>query len=161
VTSLHEEERALAPVPPPPRRGKGRGRFFVVIGLLAAGVSVLLYEGLLSSLNYFDTVDQVLAHRAQIGTESIRLEGVVVKGSVRRTNNGAAFALAGTDGREVQVINVGTPPQLFQTEIPVVVVGRFSTATSVLFLSNQIMVKHGSTYAPADAPRAAVPKPKR
>jgi cytochrome c-type biogenesis protein CcmE len=161
MTLRTAEERELTPVPPPHRRIQGRGRFFVVIALLAAGVSVLLYEGLLSSLNYFDTVDQVLAHRAQIGTESIRLEGVVVKGSVRGTDKGAAFALAGADGREVQVINVGTPPQLFQTNIPVVAVGRFSTATSTLFLSTQIMVKHGSSYAPANAPRAAVPKPKR
>jgi cytochrome c-type biogenesis protein CcmE len=161
MTSATTEQPSLAPVPPPRRRAGGRGRFAAVVVLLAAGVGVLLYEGLLSSLNYFDTVDQVLAHRAQIGTQSIRLEGVVVKGSVRATGSGASFALAGTDGREVQVINVGTPPQLFRTNVPVVAVGRFSTATSTLFLSSQIMVKHGSTYAPADAPRAAVPNAKR
>lgn len=144
----------LAPVAPARRSVRGRGRFFLVVGLLCAAVALLLYKGLLSSLDYYDTVDYALAHRGQLGTSSFRLEGTVVKGSVRPTATGAAFAIAGANGALVQVVNVGTPPQLFQTGIPVVVVGRFSTASSSLFLSSQIMVKHGATYTPVQPDRA-------
>lgn len=147
-------DTGLAPVAPASRTERGRGRFFLVVGLLCAAVALLLYKGLLSSLNYYDTVDYALAHRGQIGTSSFRLEGTVVTGSVRPTATGAAFAIAGSSGVQVHVVSVGTPPQLFQTGIPVVVVGRFSTATSSLFLSSQIMVKHGATYTPVKPDRA-------
>ena len=139
-----------APVPAPHRTARGRRRFALVVVLLAAAVSVLLYKGLLSSLNYFDTVNQALAHRAQLGTTSFRLEGIVVKNSVVATKTDAErFELSGAHGAEVRVVNTGVPPALFRTDIPVVVVGRFASATSDTFLSDQIMVKHGDSYAPA------------
>ncbi len=149
--STAPRDAALTPVAPRPRKVRGQARFFLVVGLLCAAVALLLYKGLLSSLDYYDTVDYALAHRAQIGTTSFRLEGTVVKGTVHSTANGTAFSIAGANGAEVPVVNVGTPPQLFQYGIPVVVVGRFATATSDNFLSNQIMVKHGSNYAPVQS----------
>jgi cytochrome c-type biogenesis protein CcmE len=118
----------------------------LVCGILAAAVGLLLYKGLLSSLDYFDTVDQALAHRAQIGTGTIRLEGLVDCGTVRATRSGAAFSISGTSGRRVHVVNVGSPPALFAAGVPVVVVGQFTSATSRTFDSTQIMVKHSATY---------------
>ena len=147
----------IAPVEPARRPSGGRGRFLVVCALLAAAVGVLLYKGLLSSLDYFDTVDQALAHRAAVGTSVIRLEGVVVPGTVRTTSVGADFSIAGADGRTVAVVNSGSPPQLFQPKIPVVVVGHFSTATSRVFISDQIMVKHSASYIAANPSRVRAP----
>jgi cytochrome c-type biogenesis protein CcmE len=46
----------------------------------------------------------------------------------------------------VDVVNTGSPPDLFQNGIPVVVVGHFSSDTSRRFLSNSILVKHSQTY---------------
>ena len=102
----------------------------------------LIVKGLTGSLNYFETVDQALAHRAMLGTQTFRLEGLVVPGSVHRTPDGVSFIAAGTHGR-VAVTNNGNPPQLFQPDIPVVVVGHFSGST---FLSNQIIVDHTAQY---------------
>jgi cytochrome c-type biogenesis protein CcmE len=147
----------LEPVAPSRRTASPKGRFFLVCALLAAAVAFVLYKGLLSSLNYFDTVDQALAHRAQIGTSSIRLEGLVVPGSVHTTSTGASFLISGGDGRTVDVVNVGSPPELFQANIPVVVVGSFTTATSDLFDSNQILVKHSATYIAAHPGRVKAP----
>ncbi len=147
----------VAPVPPPHRTRSGRRRFALVVTLLAAAVGLLLYKGLLSSLDYFDTVDQALAHRAQLGTTSFRLEGVVVRGTVHATPTGESFALAGADGSTIDVRNTGVPPQLFQAEIPVVVVGRFASRTSDVFLSDQIMVKHSATYIAAHPGRVRAP----
>jgi cytochrome c-type biogenesis protein CcmE len=131
----------------------------LVFVLLAAAVGLLLYKGLLSSLDYFDTVDQALDHRAQVGTSTIRLEGVVVCGTVAASPSGTGtwFSISGADGRQVQVRSTGAPPDLFQPGIPVVVVGRFATATSTVFDSSQIMVKHSASYAAAHPGRVRAP----
>lgn len=151
-------EVGAAPVAPPHRTSRGRRRFLLVVALLAAAVGLLLYKGLLSSLDYFDTVDQALAHRAQLGTTSFRLEGVVVGGTMHGTSNGGErFAIEGADGATIDVRNTGAPPQLFQAAIPVVVVGRFASATSDLFLSNQIEVRHSSSYIAAHPGRVRAP----
>jgi cytochrome c-type biogenesis protein CcmE len=127
------------------RRRRTKRRLLVVFALLAAALVFLLVEGLGSSLDYFDTVNQALAHRAQLGTSSFRLEGNVVPGSIRSTSTGADFRLC-QNANVVDVVNNGSPPTLFQNNIPVVVVGHFTSDTSQTFLSNTIMVKHSATY---------------
>jgi cytochrome c-type biogenesis protein CcmE len=102
----------------------------------------LLAKGLGSSLNYFETVDQAVASKAMLGTKTFRLEGLVVSGSVHRSRGGVDFVAAGTKHR-IDVVNTGNPPQLFQPDIPVVVVGHFAGAT---FESNQIIVDHSAQY---------------
>ncbi len=132
------------PVPPPRRRRTSR-RVLAVFALLVVAFVFLLVEGLGSSLNYFDTVDQAFAHRAALGTQTFRLEGTVVPGSIRATTKGADFAVA-QGANVVHVTNTGSPPQLFQANIPVVVVGHFTSATSADFVSDTIMVKHSANY---------------
>jgi cytochrome c-type biogenesis protein CcmE len=139
-----------------PRR---RLRLLVVFALLAGAVVYLLVEGLGSSLDYFDTVSQALAHKTRIGTTVFRLEGVVVPGSVRRTAEGADFEVSG-GGHRISVHNAGSPPGLFQSNIPVVVVGHFTSSGSDLFVSNQIMVKHSATYIAAHPTRVQGPNGK-
>ena len=133
-----------------------RFRLLVVFALLAAAVAYLLVEGLGSSLDYFDTVSQAIAHKSRIGTTVFRLEGVVVPHSVQRTAKGADFEVSG-GGHDIVVHNTGSPPQLFQTDIPVVVVGHFASPRSDLFVSNQIMVKHSATYIAAHPTRVRGP----
>ena len=140
-----------------PRRR--RLRLLLVFALLAGAIVYLLVEGLGSSLDYFDTVSQALAHKARIGTTVIRLEGVVVKGSVTRTKVGADFEVSEGD-QTITVHNSGSPPELFQPDIPVVVVGHFSSEASDLFVSSQIMVKHSATYIAAHPARVRGPNGK-
>ncbi len=154
VSTAPDESVGAAAARPRPRRH--RRRLLVVFALLAAAVVYLLVEGLGSSLDYFDTVSQALAHKTHIGTSVIRLEGVVVPGSVRRTALGADFEVSG-GGHKVVVHNTGSPPELFQPNIPVVVVGHFTTTGSDLFVSNQIMVKHSATYIAAHPTRVRGP----
>jgi len=124
--------------------------------VLVGALVFLLVEGLGSSLDYFDTVDQALAHRATLGTSTFRLEGVVVPGTIRRTAVGTDFTVS--EGIErVPVHNVGSPPELFQQNIPVVVVGHFAGVGSELFMSNQIMVKHSANYIAAHPARVKAP----
>jgi cytochrome c-type biogenesis protein CcmE len=125
--------------------------------VLALAVLALLSQGLLHSLNYFETVDEVLASRAQIATTTIRLEGVVKPHTVVRTSNGASFWLTGSGAHQVYVVEHGSPPQLFQASIPVVVVGHFTTKTSLTFDGTQIMVKHTSSYIAQHPTRVKAP----
>jgi cytochrome c-type biogenesis protein CcmE len=158
TTDTHREPAApTATVAPSRPAVRARGRFAIVCVLLAAAVGLLLYKGLLSSLDYFDTVDQALDHRAQLGVSGFRLEGLVDRGTIQPTSTGTWFSISGADGRRVEVHNTGSPPQLFQPAIPVVVVGHFASVTSDVFVSNQIMVKHSATYIAAHPGRVRAP----
>jgi len=140
-------------MPPPRRRHRLSWRVLGVFALLIAAFIFLLVEGLGSSLNYFDTVDQAVAHRVSLGTSTFRLEGVVVPGTVHRLRDGVSFVAAGSRHR-VSVVNHGNPPQLFQPDIPVVVVGHFSGAT---FVSNQLIVDHSAQYVQQHPARVKAP----
>jgi len=126
------------------RRRRNR-RLWVVFALLIAAFIFLLVEGLGSSLNYFDTVDQAYAHRATLGTTTFRLEGDVDPGSIHSTAVGTDFTIS-EGSHTVEVANTGSPPQLFQVNIPVVVVGHFTSPSSNQFDSNSILVKHSANY---------------
>ena len=50
--------------------------------------------------------------------------------------------------------NIGSPPQLFQANIPVIAVGHFA---GNLFASDQILVKHSSNYIAQHPTRVTAP----
>jgi cytochrome c-type biogenesis protein CcmE len=159
VTDTIDETAAdagIGPIVSRRRRPRQRLRLTIVFAILAAALVFVLAEGLGSSLNYFDTVDQALAHRATLGTSSFRLEGVVVPGTVKRTSVGADFSVSEGD-HQVPVQNSGSPPELFQPDIPVVVVGHFASGGSIVFMSDQIMVKHSANYIAAHPSRVRAP----
>ncbi|MEI8147494.1 MAG: cytochrome c maturation protein CcmE [Actinomycetes bacterium] len=134
----------LTPVTPSPT--KRSRRTWLILFLLVIVIGIMLSQGMLQSLNYFKTVGDVYKDRTSIGTRKVRLEGMVVKGTVERTSQGATFTIRGAKTEVVTVTAVGTPPQLFRAGIPVVVIGSFTTATSYSFRATQIMVKHSAQY---------------
>jgi len=138
-------EETNGPAVPGARRRRTSRRVLLVFAVLAGALVFLLVEGLGSSLNYFDTVDQAFAHRTTLGTSTFRLEGTVVPGSIRPTATGTDFAI-GQGVHVVQVTNTGSPPALFKPNIPVVVEGHFTSPTSTHFVSDSILVKHSATY---------------
>ncbi len=146
----------VSPLEPPPTR-RGRRRSLAVVALLVVAVGALLAQGLLSNLNYFETVKQAMSQRATLGTRDFRLEGVVAQGSIMRTASGAEFYLDGSRPREVFVRATGSPPQLFQPNIPVVVDGHFASRTSSVFLATQIIVKHTANYVAQHPKRVRAP----
>lgn len=146
----------LTPETPAPVR-TSRRRTVVVLVVLILAVGALLAQGMLSSLNYYKTVDEVYSNRSSVGTREVRLEGVVLKGSVTRTSTGAEFIITGRKKNEVSVRAVGEPPQLFRPNIPVVVVGAFTSATGFEFRATQIMVKHSAEYKAKHPDRVKAP----
>jgi cytochrome c-type biogenesis protein CcmE len=140
-----------SPLSPAARRQ--RRRLLVVGVVILAAFVFLLVKGLGSSLDYFETVDQAVQSKAMLGTKTFRLEGLVVPGTVHRSRGGVDFVAAGAKNR-VDVVNTGNPPQLFQPDIPVVVVGHFAGAT---FVSNQIIVDHSAQYVATYPNRVRAP----
>jgi cytochrome c-type biogenesis protein CcmE len=124
------------------RKRKGKLRFWIAGGVLLGAFAFLLVEGLSNSLNYFETVNQAVKMRATLGTTTFRLEGLVVPGTVHRTATGVNFTVE-SSGVSEAVVETGQPPQLFQPDIPVVLVGHFA---GPVFASNQILVDHTSQY---------------
>jgi len=147
----------LAPVAAPPTRRRANRRTIGVLVVLVLAVLALLSQGLLRSLNYFETVDQALNSRAKLGTQTFRIEGVVRPHSITRTAGGASFWITGSAGKEVFVSAHGSPPELFRADIPVVVVGHFTSSTSDTFYGTQIMVKHTASYIAAHPNRVKAP----
>jgi len=151
------ESAPAAPAQLPARTARRGGlRVWIPLGCIVAALGVLGILGVSSSLDFFDTVDQAVAHKAALGTSVFRLEGVVAPGTIHGTARGTTFDLKGSTVT-VHVVNTGTPPALFQPNIPVVVVGHFASSASFTFDSDQILVKHSSSYIAAHPGRVVAP----
>ena len=141
------------PARPAPEVASHRLRYLVVGLVLVGSLAFLLVKGIGSALNFYLPANQAVAQKASLGTRTFNLEGVVEPGSIHPTPNGVNFV--GTAGSTaVPVTNTGSPPQLFQQNIPVIAVGHFSGTT---FVSDQILVKHSSTYIAAHPGRVTAP----
>ncbi|MHB1785310.1 MAG: cytochrome c maturation protein CcmE [Acidimicrobiales bacterium] len=127
------------------------------MGVVVAGaIGFLLFQGLGNAVVYFKTASEAQAARASLGSRDFRIEGTVVKGTLHEVGNSVEFAIT-QGGVTVPVVNQGSPPQLFQPCIGVVLEGHFQAGTPTFF-SNQIMVKHGPVYT-AKHPGRLTPDP--
>jgi cytochrome c-type biogenesis protein CcmE len=145
--------RGMSPGRTGNRAGPTRWRLLAVGAILLGAFTFLVVKGLGGSLDYFETVDQAMQHKATLAGATFRLEGLVVPGSIHPIAGGVSFVAAGSKYR-VPVVNHGNPPQLFQPDVPVVVVGHFSGET---FVSNQIIVDHTAQYREQHPNRVRAP----
>ena len=132
--------RADAPVERP------RTRRWWAIGLGALLVLVagwVLWNGLSQATVFFYNVDEAVERQDEFDGQRLRVQGNVVEDSIARGDGGVSFVLTFA-GAEVPVAHSGEPPELFGSEIPVVVEGEF--AENGEFRSDRILVRHDSTY---------------
>ncbi|HEY1989588.1 MAG TPA: cytochrome c maturation protein CcmE [Acidimicrobiales bacterium] len=134
-------------------RASHKLRYAMVGAVLLGAFAFLLVKGLSSAINFYLPVDQALHQRSSLGSQTFNLEGLVEPGSIQSTTQGVDFTLT-AGGDSIRVINTSSPPQLFQKNIPVIAVGHLSGGT---FLSNQILVKHSSSYIAANPGRVTAP----
>ena len=154
------------------RQARARRRLALAAVVLLAAIGYLIDKVLTSAIVYFQTTSEAVAHRASLGNSTFQIEGVVVPGSVHQVAAHRAGVLgepvgAGAppavlrftirSGRvDVGVRDTGTPPQLFQADVPVVLVGHFIGATDT-FGASQILVKHSNAYIAAHPNRVKGP----
>jgi len=131
-----------------------------VVGVvIVAAIGFLVYKGLTSAIVFFRTANEAVAQRATLGDAVFQLEGTVVPGTVHSFRNASGMTVAFTvesSGVRVPVTNTGSPPQLFQPGIPVVLAGHFAGDSNV-FDSDQILVKHSNQYIAEYPNRVKVP----
>ncbi len=124
-----------------------RYRAFVIpaVGLLLVIFGFLLFGALGDSLVYFRTPTELTS---QPGGEDgrLRLGGQVVPGTVSQDATSVEFEVG--DGiSAVPVVHQGSPAQLFQEGIGVVVEGRWDGA---VFRSDTMLIKHDEQYRTED-----------
>src|SRR5579862_4279761 len=102
-----------------------RRRLVVVGVVLAAAIGFLLFKTLSSAIVYFKTAQEAVANRASLGNSTFQMEGVVVPHSIHHASGGVLDFVISSGTARVPVENEGAPPQLFQPNIAVVLVGHF------------------------------------
>ena len=121
--------------------------------MLVGALAFLLVKGLGTALDFYLPADQAVAQKAALGDKTFNLEGVVEPGSIHSTAAGVDFVVT-SGSTHVTVHNTASPPQLFQPDIPVIAVGHFAGDR---FVSDQILVKHTSTYIAQHPTRVTAP----
>ena len=129
------------PLPNPRRSHRLR---YTIIALLCIGAVVWMVTLMQKNVVFFKTVSVAVADRTHDGARTMQIGGAVVPGSIHHTGDGADFKLT-QGGVTVLVAHHGTEPTLFKNCAPVVADGHWSHNT---FVSDQILIKHGSTYNP-------------
>jgi cytochrome c-type biogenesis protein CcmE len=134
-----------------PEQRRQRRRLEVVGVIILAAIGFLIFKGITSAIVFFKTANEAVAQRATLGNSTFQLEGMVMPGTVRTIRGGSGTTVnfvVESSGVKVAVTNTGSPPQLFQPGIPVIVVGHF-VGTTDRFASDQILVKHSNSYIAA------------
>ncbi|MES2135668.1 MAG: cytochrome c maturation protein CcmE, partial [Pseudomonadota bacterium] len=115
------------------------------VALFAA--ALLAMWGLKDRASYFYTPADLVAGKAAQG-QSIRLGGMVEKGSLKREADGLTIRFVVTDGKARTPVSYrGIVPDLFREGSGVVAEGRVERAT---FVADTILAKHDERYMPPE-----------
>lgn len=128
-------------------RMKRNSRWFMLAAFLVAGVAffVIAAGGINKNLVYYWTPTDLTANGSKAYGATIRLGGMVTKGSIRKTPGVSGVEFDVHDAaRTVHVKSNGVPPQMFRENIGVVVEG--TMVNGGYFQCNRLMVSHSNEY---------------
>lgn len=127
-----------------------RQRRMIWVGLLLLGVGIAAFLGLRAfqkNLLYFYTPYQVAQGEAPKGYP-FRVGGLVVKGSVNRSE-GLKVRFEVTDGKaSVPVIYSGILPDLFREGQGIISIGQMNAES--VFEASEVLAKHDENYMPPE-----------
>ena len=127
---------------------KNQRLVLVVVALVAVTAAVLLAMwGLRDRASYFYTPADIMAGKAAgQGDRTIRLGGMVEKGSLIRAADGVTVSFRVTDGPATTPVTFrGILPDLFREGSGVVAEGHL---TGAIFTADTILAKHDERYMP-------------
>jgi cytochrome c-type biogenesis protein CcmE len=161
---MSEETLDLTPRESSDRPGRGRTGW-LAIGAVIAIVAVLgfvIFKFLSDASLFFLNADEAVEQREDLGDDRFRIQGTPVPGSITETTvefeQAVAFSIS-FNGTVVDIVHVGSPPDLFQPGVPVVLEGNWIDGLPVeidefgagandgyYFASNHMLVKHENDY---------------
>jgi cytochrome c-type biogenesis protein CcmE len=127
---------------------KNQRLVLVAAALAALTIAVLLAMwGLRDRASYFYTPADIAAGKAEPG-RTVRLGGMVERGSVKRQADGVSIRFLLTDGQaETAVVYRGITPDLFREGSGAVAEGELHGGT---FVADTILAKHDERYMPPE-----------
>ena len=127
---------------------KNQRLVLVIAAMAAVLVAVLLAMwGLRERVSYFYTPADVVSGKAEQG-RSVRLGGMVERGSIQRLPDGVTIRFILTDGQaSTPVVFRGIAPDLFREGSGAVAEGRLEQGT---FVADTILAKHDERYMPPE-----------
>ena len=132
-------------------------RWFAVgaLGVAAAALLAITAGGIGQNLVYYWGPTELRAAGDKAVGATIRLGGLVKKGSLVRQTDGSTleFDVIDRPGGSVHVVTRSVPPQMFREGIGVVVEGTMTPAGH--FESRRLMVSHSNEYRAPDDPSRA------
>ena len=123
--------------------------FIVTILMLVTG---LILYALRQNINLFYTPTQIIKGEAA-NRQTIRLGGMVVKGSVLRGEDGLTVQFQLTDYQNVITVNYrGILPDLFREGQGIVALGNLLNKNQ--FIAKEVLAKHDANYMPPEVREA-------
>jgi cytochrome c-type biogenesis protein CcmE len=128
---------------------------FFILSVLAIASSLVLYA-LRQNISLFYTPTEVAMGQAPVN-HTIRVGGMVEKGSVSRTKEGLEVQFRITDfEKTITVIYKGILPDLFRDGQGIVAEGLLTD--NLIFRASQVLAKHDANYMPPEVKKALVKK---
>jgi cytochrome c-type biogenesis protein CcmE len=133
---------------------KRKKRLFVVLAVVvfsSVGIG-LVVNGLSGNINLFYPPADVVAGKAPVDRQ-IRVGGMVVDGSVKRSNSSLEVQFDVTDyAGTVPVVYSGILPDLFDEGQGVVAAGQLNEQG--VFVAHEVLAKHDENYMPPEVAEA-------
>jgi cytochrome c-type biogenesis protein CcmE len=133
-----------APDADAPVRQRRKWLPMLIIGAVLVAGGVIVTQFLRSAIDYYCNVDEIGERSGCDPDRRLRVQGVVDRGTVVQTGGDTEFDISFNDAT-VSVYYDGEPGGIFKECLPVVVHGRFDTA-SATFLGDRVEVKHSDEY---------------
>lgn len=144
-------------VVPTAARGKRKPWFaYAVLVLVLVVGGIVVAKFLTSAVDYYCNVDEIgVKDGCDVG-KSIRIQGVVDKGSVSEDGAATNFVIT-FNGASMPVVLGSKPTGLFQECIPVVVTGKVIDGDDGVrfFEGDEVLVKHDENYDAENKDRVA------
>lgn len=134
-----------------PKRKKRLIVVLAVVVLSSLGIGLVTY-GLRGNINLFYPPADVIAGKAPTG-QQIRVGGMVVEGSIVRSDNSLDVRFEVTDyAGTVPVMYSGILPDLFDEGQGVVAAGKLDERG--VFVAHEVLAKHDENYMPPEVAEA-------
>jgi len=130
-----------------PKRQK---RLFIILGIVfgtALIVGLVMYS-LNQNINLFYSTSQIAQGEAPIG-KRIRVGGMVVEGSVKRSNKSLKVSFDLTDYEQKMTVEfTGILPDLFREGQGIIAQGKMDAKG--IFQADEVLAKHDENYMPPE-----------